>query len=120
MAGGIRLYGGAKSAMPELPERTPGYCTDSGELYIGTEGGNALLASRRSAGGSFDRLTLPGGSIFTDAQGRLAYNRGGEAKPVALRAKRVEALGTGASLELAAAKVNELIAALKEAGAMEE
>ncbi len=44
MKGSIRLYGGVKARMPALPERMPGWCTDTRELYMGTGGGNVLIA----------------------------------------------------------------------------
>ena len=44
MPGSIRLYGGVRASMPELPERMPGWCTDARQLYMGTDAGNALIA----------------------------------------------------------------------------
>lgn len=58
MAGSIRLYGGERDKMPALPERAPGYCTDTSELYIGAEGGNLLIASAAAASGRFEALEL--------------------------------------------------------------
>lgn len=45
----IQLYGGAKAGLPQLAEREPGFCTDTGELYIGTGAGNRLINPRAQA-----------------------------------------------------------------------
>lgn len=44
MEDSIQILGGLKEAMPVLPERAPGWCKDSEELYIGTTGGNKKIA----------------------------------------------------------------------------
>ena len=126
MAGSIRLYGGPKAALPRLAGRMPGLCTDTNELYVGSEGGNVLLASSDAAAGRFERLTLTGGE-GAPGEGQLAYTggglvfgTGGEAKNIAFRAAAVDAISESAGTAQIAARLNMLISALKASGAMEE
>ena len=127
MAGSIRLYGGPKAALPRLAGRMPGLCTDTDELYVGSEGGNILLASADAAAGRFGRLTLTRGDEGTPGEGQLAYTGGGlalgtsdGAKNVAFRASAVDAIPESAGASQIAARLNMLIAALKASGVMEE
>lgn len=127
MAGSIRLYGGPKAALPRLAGRMPGLCTDTDELYVGSEGGNILLASADAAAGRFGRLTLTGGDEGTPGEGQLAYTggglvlgTGGGVKNVAFRAAAVDTISESAGASQIAARLNMLIAALKASGVMEE
>lgn len=127
MGGSIKLYGGTKAHMPKLPVRSPGYCTDSRELYIGGEEDNILLASAQSAAGKFERLTL----VPSDAErelsqlwetmaGDLVYkNAAGAIGKIAGKAISVSPVSSSASMDELIAAFNGLIAALKQGGTME-
>lgn len=52
MADLIQIKGGAKGSRTELPALSPrelGYCTDEGNLYIGSDSGNLFLCSTNKA-----------------------------------------------------------------------
>ena len=44
MADTIKIRRGLKVNLPTLEEGELGFCTDTGELYIGTSEGNVLLS----------------------------------------------------------------------------
>ena len=123
MGGSIRLYGGNKAAMPRLREREPGFCTDTGELYMGTEGGNVLLCSRESASGVFDALTLKSGGgdmRLSCAGGRLTVGSGGGEKSAAYVCRAVSPLAADADISRVIAAFNGLLSAMRASGTMEE
>lgn len=119
MAGSIRLYGGSRETMPALSERMPGFCTDTEELYIGTEGGNTLLASAKAARGEFDKVTL-GGCQLGVASGKLVLSGEDGQRQLAFAAERADPLGEAATAEELIAAYNGLIDRLKACGAMKE
>lgn len=52
MADLIQIKGGAKGSREQLPKLSPrelGYCTDEGNLYIGSDSGNLFLCSTNKA-----------------------------------------------------------------------
>ncbi|MEA4920801.1 MAG: hypothetical protein VB078_07765 [Clostridiaceae bacterium] len=127
MGGSIKLYGGTKANMPKLPVRSPGYCTDSRELYIGGEEDNILLASAQSTAGRFERITLVPmvgegelSQLWETTAGDLAYKNGaGKIGKIAGKATSVGPVSPSASMDELIAAFNGLIAALKQGGTME-
>lgn len=120
MAGSIRLYGGGKSAMPLLSERMPGFCTDTKELYIGTEGGNTLLASAKAARGEFDAVTIKGYQLGMTGDRLQLKDGSGATRQLAFAAESAPALSEAATTEELIAAYNGLIDRLKACGAMKE
>lgn len=103
----IRLYGGARDKLPKLSEREPGFCTDTGELFVGTEEGNLLLAS-----GSGVMAVEDGGPVcITRAGGRI---------PLASRGAAVADVSDTAGIDEVIGALNSLIAVLRASGALEE
>jgi len=125
MAGSIRLYGGRKAWIPSLAARMPGWCTDTKELFIGTEEGNLLLASADGAAGKYDRLTLKPGAYLEDgqlgrnAEGSPVFMENGKARALAFRAAAVEPLGESADLAAVIAGYNALLEALRKGKVMD-
>lgn len=120
MAGSIRLYGGVKGSMPALSERMPGFCTDTKELYIGTEGGNALIASTRAARGDFDAVTIQGYQLGVTGDRLVLCEESGRQRQLAFAAESVPPLDDAATAEELIAAYNVLIDRLKACGAMKE
>ena len=40
MADSIQFKRGKKETLPQLPDGTPGWCSDTGELFVGSPAGN--------------------------------------------------------------------------------
>lgn len=82
MPDNVQIYGGPSSRMPRLSDRSPGYCTDTAELYIGTPSGNRRVGSEAAADGRFARVIIreqmaadsaENGTLFEDTDGALKY-----------------------------------------------
>lgn len=125
MAGTIRLYGGSKKGMPALPDRAPGWCSDTQELFIGSGEGNLLLASCGAAAGEYDRLTLkPGawleeGQLGRNAAGEPIFMSDGTAHRLAFRGTAPQPLDASADLAAMIAGYNALLEALKKGKVMD-
>ena len=103
----IRLYGGARDKLPKLCEREPGFCTDTGELFVGTGEGNLLLAS-----GS--------GVMAVEMGGPVCITRDGTRIPLAAKGAAVADVPEAAGLNEVIGALNGLIAVLRASGALEE
>lgn len=102
MADRIQIYAGKKADMPELLPRELGFCTDSGELYIGTSAGNKLVGCVKWAE---DISTLK-----TSLSEKLS------ASP----ATHIVSLDANATLETAVSAINQILANMIAAGLMME
>lgn len=102
MADTILIKAGNKSTMPTLHDREIAYCKDEKALYIGTAGGNVKLCD------------ADGSRAIKDLE--QAMNDKLSATP----APAISQLNSTATLSEAIRVFNNLIAALKQTGIMEE
>jgi hypothetical protein len=58
MAIKIQLKRGTKPTLPTLDIGELGFCTDTGELFIGTSTGNGIVTGVGILGGTINKVTL--------------------------------------------------------------
>ena len=105
MADSVQIKGGAKASMPVLAERELGWCSDTGELYVGNGREN------RKVGADIERkLELACDDIEADLGKKLT------ATPTAAQ----NALAEDAELAAVISAYNALVAAMKASGVMSE
>ena len=106
----VQILGGNKSAMPTLPVRALGWCKDTGELYIGTAGGNKKIADTAIFGKvtSLEALPAKVTALETAMPGKLT----------ASKAAAQTDISSTADLAAVIAAYNGLLAALRAAGIM--
>ena len=114
MADSIQIRGGNKADMPRLAEREPGWCKDSGELYIGTGDGNRKIADADV----FRRLDDLESAVSGLSENVTALGTAMDGKLTASQAAAVADVAADAELADVINGVNSLIAALKASGIM--
>ena len=107
MADNIFLKSGNKAGMPALPDRMPAFVRDEKALYIGTPDGNLKLCSAETEG-----------KVKALEKRVLTMEESMDNKLSAIAAEAVADVASDAEAAESAAKVNEIISAMKASGLM--
>ena len=121
MADTIQIKRGVKAKLPVLPDGELGYCTDTGELYIGLSGANklvgkvawatdisALQGDVSTAKNNISALQTSVNNINTTVAGKLTATAAANVSDVAAEATTADVI----------ASINTILANMRAAGLM--
>lgn len=107
MADTIQIKRGVKAKLPVLPDGELGYCTDTGELYIGLSGANKLVGKVAWAT-DISALQTSVNNINTTVAGKLTATAAANVSDVAAEATTADVI----------ASINTILANMRAAGLM--
>ena len=114
MADTIQIKRGVKAKLPVLPDGELGYCTDTGELYIGASGANKLVGKVAWATDisalqtSVNNINTSISTLNTTVAGKLTATAAANVSDVATEATTADVI----------ASINTILANMKAAGLM--